>query len=235
MSCSVYAYVSQKIKVLHFLNIQDFLNVHVVIRTMCRNVIKDNKMKSVVKALGCLVCFSASVNAYVIDTEACAGTEYIYDQTGDLVIYDPNLHTFVTESTPVFYAGYSQIPYLSVSNVRFANIRVSNVSDRLVSFYYRPTYIAESTGLEVSLSPEAFGGIFKNDSPLDNDGANMPPNSFGRITVWKTSQVYQGFASIYWNSSECGVEPIVGGVENLYSSGSAVGISVNLFNDGNPF
>ncbi len=180
-----------------------------------------------------MVCFNTM--AYEIDTEACAGKEYIYDLDGNLVEYSSAVHTFVNEDTPVFYAGKAKIPYLSISNTRYANIRVTNISNRLVSFFYRPTYIAESSGIVENISPESLAGVFSaSNTPFAGGGADMQPNTFGRITVWKTPKVYQGFAEVYWDSSVCGEEPIVVGVENVYSAG-AVGISVTLVNDGKPF
>jgi hypothetical protein len=55
---------------------------------------------------------SIASSAYVIDTEDCAGTQYINDLIGELVEYDAGVHIFVDATTPVFYAAYETIPHI---------------------------------------------------------------------------------------------------------------------------
>ena len=86
-------------------------------------------MNKLLLVLCTLICVADSAYGYVIDTEACAGTEYIYDNSGDLVVYDPTVHTYIDASTPVFYAGYSDISHILLADSRRANIIVTNVSN----------------------------------------------------------------------------------------------------------
>ena len=189
-------------------------------------------MKKLILALTILLGFSVGANGYVIDTEVCAGDEYIYDTSGELVIYDPLIHTFVTETTPVFYAGYADISHMFLEKTRRTNIIVTNVSNRSVSFYYRPTYISESTGTIATIFPEILKGSFSStNSPLANNGADLEPNQAGRIHLYLTSGTYYGRASIYWDSSTCGVEPILASIEHVLNSSG----SVEKINNGEPF
>lgn len=193
-------------------------------------------MKKSLLALTVLVGFSSAAHCYTIDVEACAGTEYIYDNAGELVIYDPTIHTHVTASTPVFYAGKENISHMLLGSTRSSQIIVSNVSDRLVNFRYRPKYISESTGQPSTISPESFLGAFSvSNSPLNNGGALLDGGYGGRIALAYNSTLHYGTATIHWDSSVCGVAPIVATVETQYIASSRAGISVEHINDGNPF
>ena len=96
--------------------------------------------------------------------------------------------------------------------------------------------MAESTGTIASISPETWYGYFSNsNSPLAGSGANLPGNHVGQISLVVGSGTYYGRASIYWDSSTCGPEPILASVESVYHTSSKSGISVQLVNDGKPF
>lgn len=182
-----------------------------------------------------LVLTSMTSSAYVIDTEACAGTEYIYDLSSELVEYDAAVHTFVDETTPVFYAAYEKVPHIWLNTVRITQILITNTSNTPVSFFYRPTYYSDVTGNEIVISPEVFGGAFNSsNTPLAGAGATMPANTHGRITLNYTPSLTYGSAQIYWDSSTCLAEgPINASVETSFYSGSRGGSSVYLINNGN--
>lgn len=177
---------------------------------------------------------SMASSAYVIDTEACAGTEYIYDLSSELVEYDAGVHTFVDETTPVFYAAYETVPYIQLNKGRYTSIIVSNTSDATVSFFYRPTFYSSITGSSVAISPETPRGIFNNsNSPLSGAGATMSANTNGRIGFTPAQSLFYGTAQIYWDSSTCFTDgPLVASVESSFFAGSQGAISIYLINNG---
>ncbi|TRY30333.1 hypothetical protein [Aliiglaciecola sp. M165] len=187
------------------------------------------------KSLFCALLFIAThSSAFEIDTEACAGTEYIYDLENNLVEYDASTHTFVTPSTPVFYAAFENIAHIWLNTYRYSNILVTNTSEAPISFFYRPSYFLDSNGLETNASPESYSGVFNNsNSPKLDAGAMMPSNSMGRIKLSPTTSITYGTAQIYWNSSTCfQTPPLVTSVESSYFKSGDGAISVQLTNNG---
>lgn len=167
---------------------------------------------------------SVNVSAYEIDTEACAGVEHIYNQQGFVVPYDPAIHTFVTAETPVFYAGKELIPHFWVGGARGANIAITNTSDSIVSFFFKPTYYSDASGAETVYGSETlFGSFNAANDPRDGAGSTMQPNTTGRITAYSgSSQILTAHAEILWDSSNCLAEPpMLTFVENYYSPSSS--------------
>lgn len=196
-------------------------------------------MKKLLLAMGLALAFQATAQTYVIDTEACAGDEYIYDQAGELVMYDPAIHTFVTAQTPVFYASYETIPHSFLAGNRFTQIFVLNTSEENVNFFFRPTYYSLSDGSETSLQAiDDLTGIFSTtNDPSQNSGAAMTGKTVGRIT-FDHNQTAQYFStiSIYWDTSVClSLPPMLTSVESNYNvtgNNARAGISVYNVNDG---
>lgn len=194
------------------------------------------KQSKLIIFLGSILSFSAVAN-YTIDTEACAGIEHIYDLNGDLVKYDPVIHTFVDASTPVFYNGSSIIPHLFLVHDRASNILFQNTSQQHINVHYYPTYVSEQTGAISNVASELYYGQFSSsNSPKNPTGANMPPNSIGRINIPANSVVQYGRATIHWGSSICVDElPMLTSVENALGYSNKLGMSIYLVNDGKPW
>lgn len=196
-------------------------------------------MKKLLLAMGLGLSLQATAETYVIDTDACAGDEYIYDQSGDVVKYDSEIHTFVTAETPVFYAAYEKVPHIYLSPTRGNQVHVYNTSNSPINFFFRPTYHLVSSGSTSAISPEAFNGAFSSsNSPLNSGGADIAANTSGRIQLNVNSNTYHGYASIYWDSSTCfSTPPLRTTVETLLSAGSGssarAAVSVQLINNGN--
>lgn len=180
-----------------------------------------------------LLCNDSYAN-YEIDTGRCAGTEYVYDMQGELVVYDPNLHTHVNENTPVFYADTQKIPHIFLNIAKAQQIIVQNTGEGSVNFRFRPEYYAESSGLPAQINPEVHYGIFSDaNSPESESGALMPSKSAGRIRLNYTTEIHYGAAEILWDSATCFLEPpMITTLESIYTSGNRGSVSVNFINGG---
>lgn len=177
---------------------------------------------------------SMASSAYEIDTEACAGTEYIYDLSSELVEYDPTVHTFVSETTPVFYAAYESIPFIYAASDQYSGVFIENTSSSSIRFFFRPTYY-NTAGNEVNVSIHAFGLSFSSLDPTSATGATMLPNSMGSISFARRNTAYFGSAEIYWDSSVCFLEgPLKATHRTVFSNNNSGrgGVSINYINGG---
>lgn len=187
--------------------------------------------------MGLALGFETVAQTYVIDTDACAGTEHIYDQNNQLAVYDPAIHTHITATSPVLYAAHQRIGHIFIDSARFSNVLVINNSNYQVNFIFQPVYFSNTTGLGVNISPETYQGVFTNNNPMQTGGAPMAAGTAGRISVGLSSDQYYGYADIYWNSDTCmQYSPLTTSVESVYVAGSGnsrrIGISVKEINDG---
>lgn len=190
-------------------------------------------MKQLLSLTGLLV--SSHLYAYTIDTDACVGTEHIYDLSGELVEYDPTLHSFVDENTPVFYAGYESLPHIYVGADQYSTVFIENTSNVNINFFFRPTYYSNS-GQVSNVSLANFGRVFSSvNTPLAAGGASMPPQTLGTINFSRRGTSYYGSASIYWDSSDCLKEkPLRGSSRTVFSNNNngRGGVSIYLINGG---
>jgi hypothetical protein len=188
--------------------------------------------------LAALVTITTQLNAFEIDTKACAGIEHIEDQSGSIVPYDPALHTFVTEDTPVFYAGEEAIPHLEIESNTHTTIFVMNTTDSIVSFFYKPTFRHFSTGAIATTPAPVYGGNFSStNNPLSGEGANLTPFNAGTIHHPKGSSHSFGNSIIQWDSSTCfNAPPLMTSVRVMWINGrngfSGTGISYFMVNNG---
>ncbi|TDF36281.1 hypothetical protein EYS14_16225 [Alteromonadaceae bacterium M269] len=160
--------------------------------------------KKLAASVAVLTALSFNTQAFEIDTEACAGVEHIRDLTNTVVPYDPAIHTFVTEDTPVFYAGKEKIPHLETGIRTSTFIIVTNTTSSRVSFFFNPVFHTRLNGLRTNLSNQSLLGVFNSsNNPFDGAGSNMPPNSQGSIFYPTTANPHEGYAEILWDSSTC--------------------------------
>lgn len=196
-------------------------------------------MKKLLLTMGLGLSLQATADTYVIDTDACAGDEYIYDQSGDVVKYDPEVHTFVTAETSVYYAAYEKIPHIRLAGAYTGFVHVTNTSSNTINFFYKPTYYSETSTTISSITPEIYYGAFSStNSPRNSGGASMSANTYGRIHLNYQSGKYVGSAVIYWDSSTCmSTPPLEVTYEQFYANGSQdfAGMSHFLINEGNPW
>ncbi|WP_281558911.1 hypothetical protein [Thalassomonas sp. RHCl1] len=176
---------------------------------------------------------------YQIDTDKCAGTEYIYDEQQQLVKYDPAIHTFVTEETAVFYSGSANIPHIRMtsSNSRGTHIYVVNNQNQPVNLFFQAKYFSETSGDKININPGAFAGIFStSNDPLKSSGAQMPAESYGLIGI-QTNVAAFGTGTIKWDASSCfDTAPITATLENYFNGSSGrYGSTIYMINGGNPF
>jgi hypothetical protein len=164
--------------------------------------------KKTLASLVTLTAISLNIQAFEIDTEACAGVEHIRDESGIVVPYDPAIHTFVTEDTPVFYAGEEQIPHIEINSSRNTTIFVTNTAPANVSFFFNPVFNLQSNGNVTNIPPRAFIGAYSNsNNPLSGVGATNSPGVMGGINFPSNSTRYTGHAQILWDSSTCFENP----------------------------
>ena len=151
-----------------------------------------------------IMTLPALSHAYEINTKLCTGIEHIYDESGELVPYDPTTHIFVTEETPISYIGHQKIPFIESDGQRHTTIYVTNTAPDTVNFHYSPTFYDRTTGLEISISTIEYWGVFNaSNTPLASSGAILRPNSTGTIYHPRGTNLFNGIADIYWNSSTC--------------------------------
>lgn len=164
-----------------------------------------------------LLCFAMfDVQArYVIDTNACAGAEWIQDTDGEWVLYEPDVHV-VTEETPVFYANTINVPHFVINAGRKTKMYFYNQSGRDVQFFYTSTYYNAGSGDEVSASHEIYKSTFSGQSPHSPSGALLKANSVGMIEIPYTNTDRYGHAKIKWTSDTCGEAPILGSMELMW-------------------
>lgn len=190
-----------------------------------------------ITSLALLTATSVSAQNFQIDTDACAGIEHIRDESGVVVPYDAAIHTFVTEDTPVFYAGREQIPEIISNANRSSFIIVINTTPNIVSFFLNPTFYSASTGLVTTNNPVTdLQGVFStSNSPLAGAGSNMPPNSRGTIHYRRNSGSFVGNTEILWDSSTCFEEPPLQTTVRTEWRRDNIGISTSYYyvNDGN--
>ena len=164
--------------------------------------------KKLAASVAVLTAISFNTQAFEIDTEACAGVEHIRDLTNTVVPYDPAIHTFVTEDTPVFYAGREHIPHIELDSSRYTTIFVSNTTSANVSFFLNPTFYSHANGTIVNTPTPSFFGIYSaSNDPLDGAGATNLPFTAGSVHFAPNSTVLRGHAEILWDSSTCFEEP----------------------------
>ncbi|TDF36280.1 hypothetical protein EYS14_16220 [Alteromonadaceae bacterium M269] len=164
--------------------------------------------KKLAASVAVLTALSFNTQAFEIDTEACAGVEHIRDLTNTVVPYDPAIHTFVTEDTPVFYAGEEQIPHIEINPFRNTTIFVTNTTSANVSFFFNPVFHFRSNGAVSGTPPLTFIGTYSSsNNPLDGAGATNGPKKMGAFNFPANSTSYTGYAQILWDSSTCFESP----------------------------
>lgn len=192
--------------------------------------------KQLIAPLTLLVATSVNAQSFEIDTEAFAGTEFIRDQDNVLVEYDPAIHTFVTEDTPVAYAGREQIPHLDSNPSRSSFIIVTNTTSSIVSFFFNPVFRLQSGGTRADNLNQTYTGVFSSSNdPLDGAGSDMPPDTVGGITYPRVSAGYLGHAEILWDSSTCfDTPPLITSVRlDWYRPNRSVSTDYYYVNNGN--
>lgn len=160
--------------------------------------------KKLVKITAIFSAISLNTQAFEINIETCAGVEHIRDLTNKVVPYNPTIHTFITENTPIFYIGKQHIPHIEISNRRNSTIFVTNTTSSAVSFFFTPEFHLVSSGVVSQIPNHNFSGVFNNsNNPFDVAGANMHPNTVGSINFPSTQKNSTGYAEIAWESSTC--------------------------------
>lgn len=194
------------------------------------------KTKICLASLLLSLAFSAQAQ-FTIDVDACAGDEFIEDENGDFVVYDPEVHV-VTAQTAVKYSNTILIPHFAINAGRKTKMYFYNQSNRDVTFFYSATYYNASTGDEVNASHETYHSTFSGQAPQSITGALLKANSVGMVEINFTNTDRYGNARVKWLSDSCGKAPILGTVEMMWYqqfSGGRGSVDHFFLNNGVPW
>lgn len=195
-------------------------------------------MKKTLAAICLLPHFlSHSSSDYIIDINACAGTEYIYDLHGKLVKYRPEMHNFIDEKTLVIYKNEINIPLVKFGNGASTTLYIENTSEIDTEFFYQAKYYLDSSGEKSSISTEVYSGKFSNsNNPKSPLGATLPQFTTARIIVEAADELHFGSATIKWQSCDCLLAPpILASTEVSFGFNNKDSSSIYYLNDGKPW
>ena len=195
-------------------------------------------MKRYLLLASSLLFVSAVHASYVLDTNACAGTELIKDENNNYVAYDPTVHQ-IDENTTIWYTNTIPFPHIEINNARITSINLYNTSNRDVRVFYLPKYYETTNGTRTTVSPETLYAAFNTaNDPRDPEGALLSADTFGNIYIPLQSAAYNGVGHIKWISETCGGNPLMGTILGYYYqnySGGRGGMDQFSLNNGKPF
>ncbi|ADZ89587.1 hypothetical protein GV054_01465 [Marinomonas mediterranea] len=189
-------------------------------------------MKKLVVAVGALICLP--LQAYTLDTDACMGTEYVYNESNKLEKYDPTVHTFITEASEIVYKGWQRIPPTIQNPYQRTHIIVENKSNQTVNFKFSPYHFSSNNGELVAGAGYQYLQKFSaSNSPSSVAGAVMPSKTLGGIYFPFSSTSYFFSASMSWETTEClRSKPMMTTVRTVFDQ-NGQGFSEFYLNGGN--
>ena len=138
---------------------------------------------------------------------------WFYPKTSTNSIYAPSM-----------YSGqYEWSSQITVTNISKEDVQVTIELRTLDGDVYMP----EIYQLE--------GGFSKDNDPLHETGATLPPQKSARLEINADSYNGQYTAKITWEADGCLYRAMTGAIRNVYDNGSHYDQGLVFLNGGNPF